>query len=989
MKPKDTKVILEKHFRSKKYSASEESAESIYRKFWRRSDYSTILSDDRILKSVLEFIENREGRYFSRFEFLEYYTGKITTASDIGLLNKFGLYLELKNVQRIPTAELVQLLTELKHETPNLTDLIAEGLLEVRDDKDSPSIGFSNPVFLEFFAAKQILNSSNPLQLIRNVSYFSRDGVNAFRPNWYGELIFLLETKLSPDIAKWLIDLGKKDTDLIDEGFTITVTSANPRHLEKDHKTELFDLIYRTYQSRKIWFPLWGREGLSYFCQKHHLEKFKEDIRRSEDETDGYIVKGNIAEVLENLLETNNPVLDKNEKIYWKKELVRFANDDNTNGVLQRNALHALENYHDATLIDQVKKAFEHRDDLVRQAFIAFCTETDPNDIRTIRYLSTATKTDFLYDAHYGLERVTNKKGVLAFLSYLAEDKEFLREFLQKEVRPSRRGATSGFFSRLKRHIDTDLLNRLEEVVYLSFADIHNYHAERSHFIQAAAQIISKHNANFIVATLRKAREENTGSNILHFAELFGLLLNEDNYDAFVAEAQNGTEEAFLRSRLLQWSLSYRKATNSALGKRLYKKAIAAGVVEKPQPLKRKSQKDENDELRNEFIALLEPEPGKYSHTVFQFFNSNKEKLLPLLDDAELQRYRKLIINEVLRHDPKDFVFKYTDKEAKQMSISTITYYYGDALISSEELLSRSEILVYRTNILHYIPFALNEDLSTIHRIIEKITEEDLGYLNDVYLSDKDLKYYHPSGYSYTVKHYREQGCHLPSAFLVLKSLLQDEKIEIYQKETVIDAYQTLLITDSKPQERIYIKQQIEYFSSKNQLTIVERLNELLIRIFNDDEAVKWRFGEIKNRAIPFKERARLGFHEVAPIESEFWDKSFAKPLIESDKAKYLSEFMELLDFSLTLIPQAETKRFQAYINYIWGVVYEFVERQTKINNLEPFHAYREWVTTHSDKEGVNWLIRQVESLQNIYVLRTDLIKSPEEFSQLLEKLDG
>ncbi len=91
------------------------------------------------------------------------------------------------------------------------------------------------------------------------------------------------------------------------------------------------------------------------------------------------------------------------------------------------------------------------------------------------------------------------------------------------------------------------------------------------------------------------------------------------------------------------------------------------------------------------------------------------------------------------------------------------------------------------------------------------------------------------------------------------------------------------------------------YEKDKEELRkLAEKANELLIEKHKDEEAISWRFNELRNRTFPFKEQTDV--HSVSTHERELREKEFAAPLMKLKHPQYEKQFLDLLGKSFNIL---------------------------------------------------------------------------------------
>jgi hypothetical protein len=87
-----------------------------------------------------------------------------------------------------------------------------------------------------------------------------------------------------------------------------------------------------------------------------------------------------------------------------------------------------------------------------------------------------------------------------------------------------------------------------------------------------------------------------------------------------------------------------------------------------------------------------------------------------------------------------------------------------------------------------------------------------------------------------------------------------------------------------------------------------------LIQKFNDQDAAKWRFDFLKRNIYEFLLYDFEGMRGVSSNESEMDRPTFCSCFVESRSANYVSDFLDLIDFSLTLNTELKFKKYSEYL---------------------------------------------------------------------------
>ncbi|MDQ5981358.1 MAG: hypothetical protein QG570_105, partial [Patescibacteria group bacterium] len=203
----------------------------------------------------------------------------------------------------------------------------------------------------------------------------------------------------------------------------------------------------------------------------------------------------------------------------------------------------------------------------------------------------------------------------------------------------------------------------------------------------------------------------------------------------------------------------------------------------------------------------------------------------------------------------------------------------------------------------------------------------------------------------------------LKSPKAVLLSFVEDPVFTDSDREYALENLEKYL--SSSDTEVKTLLEKMWNLQSRNRIS--DLANELLITIFHDEKAINWRFEILKTSVTPF--RRQEGFHSVGNAEMELDSKAFAKPLINLSDEKYLNQFIDLLNFSLTLVTKPD---YREYVNYLWSIVIAFVARDEFLLSIEALTALKSWADQHLETPEINWLLKRISELsaQNNLIIK-------------------
>ena len=823
----------------------------------------------------------------------------------------------------------------------------------------------------EYLASDYILRQKHPLKQAKEFMILNQKGITAFKNSWYGTLRFLIESSTAEQYAKWLIELGKTHPENIDDDFSQVILSVDPDKLGISTQAKLYELIYKTYQERILWLPAFTRSFIGKFFQPKHFTQLKADISPTTEEVGTYVHRGNVVAVIDSLFENENKYFSNDEKQFWKKKLIIFANDSNDNGVLQRHSLDALINYKDPTLIKKVQINFNHKESLVRESFVQFCYQTAPNNPIAIDFLVKAIKTGIIIYGRFGLYEITTKAGISYLLDKFSDDQHFLKIFIDRESIFDE-GKDRGDFlllKHIKEVIDKDILKKLECLLLYAFGQKEAYHLERSLFIQKIATIVLSHDKDFIFKLLTQLKAISSDQERMHMffvvENILPYLIDLKNIDKFIKEMK-----IFPLDRA---ALEAKQAIYSArrlLGKRgiqMYEYSVNKGYVERIEDLPIPKTIQRNVETPYErFQKLLEPNPGKYLPEVFEYFTHAYKDIKKFLTKKDKNKLIK-ITNNVLSFDTSKIkvtlAYKY---DSSKFSWTSIASYFGDALRTAL-LITPDIVKNYRNNIINFIPFAFSEDQVTILDALENVSDKELEFVYLAYTNTKsDLRYFMPSSFIYIISEFKSKGFNIKRSKGILLSLAKDENIKDNDRCSALEKYSLFVDRSDSVAEKelksFFEQRNASNKTSKNLATIA---NSSLIGIFKDASSINWRFKELKRKAFPFEQPG--GAHSVGAEEMELDTMSFAKPLINLKDPSFQNHFLDLLNSSLTLLRRKDNK-YWPYINYLWKICVAYFENLSELGSFQPLLDLQKWSKIKLKGDKSNWLLGSISSLRVKYV---------------------
>lgn len=959
------------------FKLSKENALDVVDMFWRLDAYNSLISSETYLDYLISFINEKSKLPKNRKEFLEYLINSLGLGAEaVQKLSHVAMDMEVWQANEVNQKRFLQLFIEDEFPGDMIKGLYEKGIIEDRkESQESKEIktGFYHHIIQEFLASKCFIRNGVVSYLDMFV-VIKEKGVEAINPSWYGVIRFLLESAEWKQVLEWLLKFADEHEGTVNEYFTNTICSIDKNLLDSTSKKIIFELIYNHYQNKVVWIPVWSRKALANFCQPEHLEKFKTDIGTGNNKTEIIVKSGNIIGIISGLLKSKNELI-KNDREYWKEKLVELANINDENGVLQRNSLDALEAFRDASLVSKVENSYQHKDHLVKEAFVEFCYQTDPEDPLVIKYLVQGVKDKLNYYPRRGLYKVESYRGISLVLDYLSTDIKFLNSFLDRENIYNDKGRKQDqvLIKHIEKNIDDSNITKLKKIVKLAFDEKRYYRFEKSYVLSEFARIIKLHNETYIFEILDNidSVDKDKWLELYNFKSLFSWLIEEKDLSNVFLKLKSIAPD---RAENIFESILYGvKFDREKLGEELIKVAIRKELIKDhsndPAPEWERKQKS----VYQEFLELLEPSPGKYSPLVFEFYNDHKKELEPDIVDHDKERLINALTIVLRGVDPTKIKVKIQGDrgESKTYTITEWTRYYIDAVKTFVSLGNKISHKL-RKNLINFIPFAYSDDRSTIEELVKKINDKDLDFVNKVYLNKKDdIRYHLPDSYVEIIENYIGKGCKIRSAPMILKSFVNDKDIQFYTRRNALELLEKF-INKKDTAGKDYL-QNIFHSGYKSNVedkkALAETANRILITKFKDEPAIEWRISKIK-----LKRKEMAGFvqemevHSVGDVENEINDKYFASPLIKLSDINFINKLIKLLDYSITVLKDKNSKP-QAFVDYIWGIYYGYLENLKPQEGIKAIDITNQWINKNAKVDGINWFRYKVDQIRINYLL--------------------
>lgn len=944
-----------------------------------------IIQTPRYLEMIAELVQEEgmdkleninRGELFERFIYQKLHIeSEITNEANNceivkKVLEKLALIMEIYQSNQITKDELMEFLDDTKSNLniSFLNQVSINSFYERSLLKDNIDfIEFENTEFQEYLAAKEISRLGRVEQVIFDLGVVKELG--EINPSWINTLSFLIESDI--DLLKNILEyiFSNEQRIHIEEHIKL-LTKHNIEKLSAENRRLILKMVYSYYQNAAHWIDYDVAEKLSFYFDTSLHDLIEEFATNKGIEGDTKkVVKANSATMIAFLLERG--VLTKAQKEDWKKRIKDFINEKDPHEVVLRRALFALGKFKDIGLFTPqlINKILKTAEDTIITNLIYALEDIQPNHSTSFKCFLKGIKINNI-SARHALYKVDSKDAIKQILDTFIKDDILLHQFIEYES--IYRNGDEEFFRNIEKNVDAEVIKKLKKIITNAFSGRLWYMAEKSNFIKEIVLLTKRYFPNFIFELITNS----TGSNTLFaLKNIFSLILEKDDVRQFIESIRSIDNNSTL---IALQTLQQIKYSNRKDREDIYEEGRQYLGSEYVQAESRQTQFDseqklEEVEIYNDFKHRLEPEINKYIPNVFQFYVNNKDKLAPFIKEDDKKRLEKLIKESIFdKFDPGDQILTINKRENGSTSYTTHEwiFIFGTCILAAKEL--GIDISPYRQKILNYIPFAYNNHCEAIFDQISNPTEKELKNVLKLHKGrSDDLTIFMPSS---TIDFCKKYG--IKHAIPILKYFVNSDQISLCERQSALKA-----IAKLAENEKEYFQIIFNEYKAKTdeQQTLSYTANNILIEKFKDEDAINWRFEEIKNRAFPFR-RAK-GVHSVGRQESEIDDKEFAQPLMQLKDVQYKEKFLELLKDSFGIIEKGED--YFAYTSYLWSIVIEYFKNLKELRSFKILQDIDNFITKYSKQKGMNWFCYQYQQLKLEYIV---YIGKPQNIADCIKK---
>jgi hypothetical protein len=924
--------------------------------------------EDRGVEAAAAVSRNELFEYFI-YQKLELEEEKLDTnkrALVKRVLEKLALAMEICQTNVITKDELMTFFDELDSDLKlvALSQVPVEVLYDyslLRVSSESlEQLEFENTEFQEYLAARELSRFADPGRSAFALATDPR--AHEIYPSWYNTLAFLVD--MQPDLLEQLVEfsgLRRHDYKIVDEGFfhflSLPAATTVPEHLRSGLFRDVIDYHTRMLQ----WVSYRLTEALAAFFEPSLEQYLQEQVAIAESvgaETNvaarRHVPLANIAYVIAGLLRSGATI----DRSCWRDKLIAYAKGDRETGVLQRHALRALAELGDSSVLEELTE-LPLGEELVVRALVETCIELDPNHPTTLQHVFNLVARGDVHGRE-GLYRLTAPQAIEAFLRRFLDDDGFRRGFLRGVSIFGEEDAAIA--ERIDEAATADICELAKHVLLASFQPnvVYEYHVSDSHFFRALWHVMRDGDPAF-VADMIKRIKSGVGANLHLFyaSPLLAAVLEVDDVASFIGAMRDVGEES-AAMRILDSIKDSNRPTASEIyeaGRQVlperYRESEKAEDARSHERALRARQR--TDEVLAHFRTLLEPEPGKFSGSAFEYYNQHCDELGDALSEADRRRLLEILTETVLeRWDPGEHELTIAHEGGKTFTTNAAVFVFSEAIETARHL--GLDLGPYRQQVLNLIPFAYHSELELIFEAVPNVAASEFEPVLEIYRRrDSDLWRHRPESLVAAVKRYS-----VTAAASLLKALVTEDAIDSHARE------QALVVLDSLAPDAAFSREVFERYAGSEGETrkLAEIANATLITSHRDSTATEWRLQQVIERAAPFDEPR--GAHFIGALEDEIrLKRTFARPLMLAKEPGYEENYLSLIDKGIELWGRGPA--FHAYAEYLWNIAFAYFDNLAE-TGYAPLERLENRLAKARDSDGTNLLAMRLVGLRRKYL---------------------
>ncbi len=886
------------------------------------------------------------------------------------VLEKLALIMKIKGTSEITKDELLSVFDKMDSNFSQITfrdDLLAK-LYDRSLLKDNiDTVEFENQEFLDYLCAKELARFEKVEQVFFDLAI--EPNILEMYTSWFYVLPFVLELK--PSIIDIFLNFVEKNSHrALNAEYFKALTSVEVENIPTKLKSKIFNLVFDYYTVHSKW--LWSSSSsiLKPLARYYDESKYPKivgtiDGRKNKDKL--IVLRTNAIELISELIEEKK--LNNKQIEYWKRKSKEWLKlNPKENQALQRHIVGCLSALAQDNFkwIKSLYFIFENGIELQGE-YARACFKVAPNDIFSIDVYFDTYKFFNQNKKDRNLSRINNEYDyilqlntvdavIYAFTQILdLDNKNLLHYFCDSLKYMDGEKRLENFSNNLEQLMDNKLLGFLKKSIEKLLENDKLHYQSCIKLYQIFLGVVLKEDKEYLKKTIETMYRLYGGKHWHRYHSLHKYLIlhiNEDNIDKFIEYFDISKEE---KKKYLINLYFYSGTSESVKGKikKIYKKQI-----DKQEKAYEENQKEDLFYCKD-WEEQLEPEKGKFSTELFNYFNGNKSlKKCPKYDE-NIKIMMDIAVNWLESYNPLDGKI---EKNGTGATVYTV-YYYKD-LIEFLHLQNLKLSQKARDNVFRYLPFDMNTEYETTLAVAKNPSPKAIQDIVDVYGGKRadDLGVYYVRQFVevYNKIQFREME-------LVLLQMLKNDDIAEYEKEYIAENLPTNVLTIK------IINQNRNKIDTQSSL--YETYLSILIKKHKDKDAIDEAFEWTKNKAT-----------EAVS--------SFGDPLNRTENK--ISSYMVNVDYELERDKEllllssilADSGK-EGGSNMLKEVVKNHLTYMIETNTdkaHETLNEIEQFIMENNDKKDLHWFEYSLQELKQAYLNKiqdTNIISAIKKYNKL------
>lgn len=905
---------------------------------------NSIFSTPRYLNEFCRYIKDsklpaedikafKKSDLFDKVIFYKLKTGNDGNSNRIFLtkrvLERLALIMEIHGLNQISKEDFITFLDQTNSNINLifLNNIDLDELLERVMKTTGDLLEFEHTEFQEYLAAKELSRLGYRYQTIYDLMIDPKLGY--MKSNWIDVLNYAID--IDAEFIKPLVRfIETRNFESIDEKLIEIILNSDIK-IEND---SFLDLLFKTI------FNFYSSKGKYIFNKYGQLSKFitpsNDDIRYPLYKKDE-ILDANTHSVANQIMLigtlAKDEGLDQSSIKAWKRYLSSLLKSDKFHHIYDT-IFYTFISFKDPIPLLQQITRFEEKEDYVLNKLFYPLGKLAPNHSQTIdlinRCLNSGRRLDNLINL---VNHVSSESGLLSVFESITNNLKILNRHFKYTY-------CYTLLENVKRLNSSKLDQQIEYFVVALF-NSDQYIDFKINVVELSIRHALKRNSKLL------DQIKGTRTFLYSLEDIVKPIVREVDLDTFkeLERFIQKTQKGWHHHRLIRLSTQEVSKDNP-----IYQYIDEAYLKkQKPQQIEETDVLSDEEKLLNELHSHYLADSERYNNLI-PFFIGKSDKLIPLLDDKDINTLETVIEKVIEQYDPDSFQLKIIkmDESGTRFTHNHPTWFSIESYFKAAYLLKQNNILIkHRAKFLktlpllgHYYDKLFEEFLKNVLDIIGKLTTEDIQLIYDFCVDrTDDIILFNAKSFAENVN-----KLNLHQLIPVLYLLLNNERIDSFSSEKVLETLGELSSTNEHKEILLEI-----FESPKTTSKQKENANFFLIKKFQDKNAIEWRLNQLKARLKPFNVDSRYnGVRGVSAFENELDNPQFPTCFYGIENRSIYDGMLDILDFSFSI--RVDRNNF-SYSNYLQTMVYNYFRtfidedilqdlRRVSTNHSKSEHTY-------------------------------------------------